>query len=71
MQILQEQKSALALTVSKALTPASDLTSLRGFIKEALINVIPAQAGIHHTLMSLDPRLRRGDEAGIDQRFLK
>lgn len=31
--------------------------------------VIPAQAGIHNVLISLDPRLRGGDEIRINQRF--
>jgi hypothetical protein len=38
--------------------------------KEVLINVIPAQAGIHASLVFLDSRLRGSDENRINQNFL-
>ena len=47
-----------------------DKTFSATILREPLSNVIPAKAGIHNTLISLDPRLRGSDEAGIDQRFL-
>jgi hypothetical protein len=39
--------------------------------RQALINVIPAQAGIYKRLIFLDSRLRVSDESGINQSFLR
>ena len=40
-------------------------------VKDTLINVVPAQAGIYNYLFFLDSRLRGNDKVVINQSFLK
>ena len=51
-------------------SPVPEMGVSKRWFKEPLINVIPAKAGIHNTLISLDPHLRKGGEAEIEQGFL-